>query len=140
MFPECYKRESSKKTPRVIIEPGLIFIMGRSIPENPGEFYRTVYEWICEYIKEDNRKTKIGLGFEYINTASIKWVYSILKEVSKMKDLALNSRIYWYYEQSDDDIRELGFILRSLMDCPFVIVEVEEMNGNLYERFLSESI
>lgn len=139
MYPESYKSKLSKKTPWVILESGTIFIMGRSIPENPGEFYRPVYEWICEYMRNYHGKTKIDLGFEYINTTSTKWIYSILKEVSGMKYLAQNGRISWYYEQGDDDMCELGFILRSLVDCPFEIVEVDVMNNSLYEQLLSSA-
>lgn len=137
MYPDTYKKESSRKTPWVILEPGKIFIMGRSIPENPGEFYRPVYEWICEHKQKYTGKTKIGLGFEYINTASTKWIYSILREVAEMKDLSLNVWINWYYDQGDEDMSELGFILRSLVECPFVVVEVDGMNRNQYEQFLS---
>ena len=31
---------------------------------------------------------------------------------------------------------ELGFILRSLIECPFILVEVEEMNHDRYDRIL----
>jgi hypothetical protein len=118
----------------------MIFILGRSIPENPGEFYRPAYNWISEYIRDYNGKTRICIGFEYINTTSTKWIYSILKELSEMKDLALNSKIHWYYEQGDEDMCELGFILRSLVDCPFIIVEVNEMNSSQYKQLLSPEL
>ncbi len=136
MYPEKYIREASRKTPWIILEPGKIFIMGRSIPENPGEFYRPVYEWICECKRQYDGKTTIGFGFEYINTSSTKWIYAILKEVAEMKDLSFNVRITWYFEQGDDDMGELGFILRSLVDCPFIVVEINEMNRDKYEEIM----
>lgn len=137
MYPDNYKRESTRNTPWVILDPGKIFIMGRSIPENPGEFYRPVYEWIQEYKLKYNGKTIIGLGFEYINTTSTKWIYSILKEVAEMKDISKNVSINWYYEQGDEDMSELGFILRSLVDCPFVVIEVSGMDRSRYEQLVS---
>jgi len=33
---------------------------------------------------------------------------------------------------------ELGFILRSLVDCPFTIVEVDVMNPDLYQELLQK--
>ena len=114
--------------------------MGRSIPENPGDFYRPVHEWISSYAKENLNQTKIEIGFEYINTSSTKWVFTILKELSKMKDLSKNARVTWYYERTDEDMCELGFILRSLVECPFVVVEVNEMNNSRYEKILSNTI
>ena len=122
------------------MEPGRIFIMGRSIPENPGEFYRPVYNWISEYSRSHIEKSKIDLGFEYINTTSTKWIFNILKELAELPDVAENVKVTWYYEQGDEDMCELGFILRSLIECPFILVEVEEMNNAGYEKILTLNI
>jgi SiaC family regulatory phosphoprotein len=140
MYPEKYRNEPSKKTPWIIMEPGKIFIMGRSIMENPGVFYRPVHEWISKYAQNYNGKSKIELGFEYINTSSTKLIYNILKELSEMNEMVRNARITLYYEQGDEDMCELGFILRSLVDCPFVLVEVDEMGSSFYEKILSGSL
>lgn len=139
MYPESLKKAETKRTPRIILEPGRIFIMGRSIPENPGEFFRPVYDWISMYSKEFTGESRIDLGFEYINTSSTKWIYTILKELSEMKDLAQNAKLTWYYENGDDDMCELGFILRSYVDCPFLVVEVSSMGSEQYEKILSDS-
>ena len=122
-----YIAEPTKRTPRVILEPGRLFIVGRSIPENPGEFYRPVFDWISKYVQVRNQRTGIELGFEYINTSSTKWIYNIIKEISGMKDLVENVTICWYYDASDEDMCELGFILKSLVDCPFYVIESEVM-------------
>ena len=140
MYPEEFRNEPSKRTPWIILEPGKIFIMGRSIPENPGDFYKPVHEWVLKYSQSYMEKTKIEFGFEYINTTSTKWIYTILKELSEMKEIVRNARVTWYYEQGDEDMCELGFILRSLVECPFVVVEVDEMNSAMYEKILSGSI
>ncbi len=123
-----YKAEPTRRTPRIILEPGRIFIVGRSIPVNPGEFYRPVYEWIRQYFQVNGNKTMIELGFEYINTSSTKWIYNIIKEIAGIENLAENARIIWYYDQGDEDMCELGFILKSLVDCPFFVIETENMN------------
>ena len=114
--------------------------MGRSIPENTSDFYRPVFDWISNYSQDYSEKTKIEFGFEYINTSSTKWIFSILKELSEMKELAINARVIWYYELGDEDMCELGFILRSLVECSFILVEVDKMNRARYEKILSSSI
>lgn len=134
MYPEKFTYELSKRTPWIIMEPGKIFIMGRSIPENPGDFYRPVQQWIAEYAKSYDEKSTIELGFEYINTSSTKWIYTILKELSTMENISINAKVTWYYEQGDEDMCELGFILRSLVDCPFIVVEIDDMNKTRYEE------
>ena len=126
--------DSSKKTPRVIMEPGKLLIVGRSISENPGEFYRPIHEWIIEYATESPGMTTIILGFEFINTTSIKWIYAILKELSRIPNLSLRAKISWYYEEGDDDMCDLGLILRSLVSCPFHIIEVEDIDKFNYNN------
>ncbi len=137
VYPEKYINELSKRTPWIILESGRIFIMGRSIPENPGDFYRNVQAWITEYSKKFRGKTKISLGFEYINTASMKWIYTILKELSQVSEIANNATIAWYYEKGDEDMKELGFILKSLVVSPFTMIEVEEMDKEIYDMILA---
>ena len=137
VYPEKYIKEFSKRTPLIILEPGKLFIMGRSIPENPGDFYRPLQAWITDYIKNFRGSTKITLGFEYINTASMKWIYSILRELSQDKEIARDASITWYYEQGDEDMKDLGLILKSLVVSPFSMVEVEEMDKNRYDMILA---
>jgi hypothetical protein len=136
MYPDSFNNNPSKRTPWIILERERIFIMGRSIPENPNDFYRPVQEWVSEYAKNYSEKSKIELGFEYINTSSIKWIFTILKELSEMKEIESKVIVTWYYEKGDEDMCELGFILRSLVECPFIFVEVEEMNRARYEKIL----
>ena len=138
MYPDSFKIIPTKRTPWIILDPGKVFIMGRSIPENPNDFYRPIQEWISKYVQNYTEKSKIELGFEYINTSSIKWIFTILKELSEMKDIVQNASVTWYYEHGDEDMCELGFILRSLVECPFVVVEVDEMNRSRYEKILSK--
>lgn len=119
--------EPTKKTPWIILEPGKIIILGRSILENPGDFYRPVHEWVSKYVEESSEMTTIQLGFEFINTTSIKWVYAILKELARIPDMPVRAKITWFYEEGDEDMCDLGFILRSLVDCPFAIVEIDDI-------------
>jgi hypothetical protein len=139
MYPATFKNNPTKRTPWIIMEPGRIFIMGRSIPENPNDFYRPVQEWVSMYAQNYEEKSKIELGFEYINTSSIKWIFTILKELSEMKEIVKNASVTWYFEHGDEDMCELGCILRSLVECPFVVVEVDEMNKARYEKILSKT-
>lgn len=139
-FSESLINEPSRRTPWVVLEPGRLFIMGRSIPENPSLFFRPIYEWVLEYAKNDTHRTKIEFGFEYINTASTKWIYSILKELGEMVDPRENLSIRWYYEEGDDDMGDLGNMLCSLIECSYSVIEVGEMNMALYKRFYNGSL
>lgn len=135
-----YTADPTKRTPRILLEPGRIFILGRSIPENPGEFYRPVYDWINQYVQINGNQTTIELGFEYINTSSTKWIYNIIKQIAGIENLSKNVKIIWYYDQGDEDMCELGFILRSLVNCPFFIIETVGMNRMPDETFVFNTI
>jgi hypothetical protein len=63
-----------------------------------------------------------------------------LKELAEMKELSDRAAVTWYYERGDEDMCELGFILRSLVECPFIVVEVDEMNKARYESILSAGV
>ena len=118
-----YCVEATKRTPAICLEHGRIIFEGRSITENPGAIYRPVHEWISRYSRICREETQIEFGFEYINTSSTKWIYNIIKELAGIENVGKYARILWYYEQGDDDMCELGLILRSLTECPFFIVE-----------------
>ena len=125
-----YHVEPTKRTPGILLEPGKIVFEGRSITEDTGEVYRPVHEWISKYVQMYREETQIEFGFEYINTSSTKWIYNIIKEIAKMEEIEKYARILWYYEQGDDDMCELGMILRSLTECPFFIVETAGLKKN----------
>ncbi len=138
--PEKLITEPTRRTPWIVMEPGRIFIMGRSIPENPGEFYRSVYEWIINHSGSYDDVTRIDAGFEYINTTSTKWIFTILRELSVKPGLAGKVKVNWYYEKGDDDMSELGYIFKSLLDCPFYVIEVEGMTKSVYDSILAEPV
>jgi hypothetical protein len=140
MYPDSLKNEPSKRIPLILLEPGRIFMMGRSIPDNPGDIFKPVLEWIKEYSANYSGETRIDMGFEYINTSSTKWIFGILKEIAMMNELGKAVYITWYYEQDDDDMLDLGYILRSLIDCPFTLLEVEGMNDETYEKIRSGTL
>jgi hypothetical protein len=127
----------TRRTPMVSLDKGRIFIMGRSIPDHPGEFYITILEWLTSYIKNYRGPTTVDLGFEYINTSSTKYIFLFLKELAKIPGMSSNSKVNWYFEQGDEDMRELGLILKSVVECPFTISEVPEMSKEQYELILA---
>lgn len=140
MYPERLKCESTKRTPLVVLEEGRIFFLGRSIPENPGDFYRPVHAWISEYARVYRGDTTICMGFEFINTSSTKWIYTILKELGTMRDLKLISSVFWYYEEGDDDMLDLGYIMKSLIEGNFNIIETEDLGEKHFQAIIEESI
>ena len=137
MIPEDLKIKPTKRSPRVLFEPGRLFIMGRSIIENPSVFYDPALKWVSCMADTWQSDTKLVLGFEYINTGSTKWLYLLLKKLAGISEFTGSGSITWYYEYGDYDMCELGYMLKSLIDCQFRIVEMNEMNEENYDKLMT---
>jgi len=118
--------EPTKVTPEVLFLEGHLEIRGRSISENSTDFYRPLEEWVATYVEQTEMRTRVILSFEFINTASTKWVYAIVKRLALYRNVRDMVSIEWYYEKGDDDQYELGQILHSFIDCPFIFYETEQ--------------
>lgn len=123
---DIIKIEPTKVTPGVLFLEGHLEIKGRSIPENASDFYRPLEEWVAEYIKQPEVRTRVVISFDFINTASTKWVYGIIKRLALYPNVHDLVSIEWYYEKGDDELYELGQIIHSFIDCPFIYYETEQ--------------
>jgi hypothetical protein len=121
------KLEIAKKanTPSVVFDPnaGHLRIDGRSIPENPGEFYDELIDWLKEYFKSSKDFTIFDLNLEYVNSGSSKYLLDLFRvikdETSKGKKITIN----WYYEEDDEAIMNLGEHYKSTLKIPFNLIE-----------------
>jgi hypothetical protein len=128
-------KESSRRTPHVVLEDYLIFIMGRSIPDDAAAFYVPLMERIEENAVNYPGDIRVELGFEYINTTSTKWIFILLRKLSELK--GKNAvKVNWYYEAGDDDMSELGYMLKSLVEVTLNVTEVDLMDSVLYQNIL----
>ncbi len=118
--------EKTRYTPSIELREGGIRLEGRSVVNDPQPLYQPVYEWVDDYVKKVPEKTHIDLKFEYINSSSTKWIFEILKIFQKDPRLLDRTRVNWYYEKGDDDMKELGEILRSSLGPSLQLIEVPE--------------
>jgi len=116
----------TNQTPKVNLQPGLIEITGRSIPEDPIAFYGPVMDWLAEYSKSPANQTTINLQFEYINTSSSKALHNILKVLNDTCDDSHKMELNWYYEVGDDDMYELGQFFQPYLRIPINFIETDE--------------
>jgi hypothetical protein len=123
---EIIKIEPTKVTPEVLFLEGHLEIRGRSIPDNPADFYRPLEEWVTAYLTRPPVRTRVTLSFDFINTASTKWVYAIIRKLAEYTNVHELVSIEWFYEKGDDELYELGQIIHSFIDCPFLYYETEQ--------------
>ncbi len=123
---DIIKIEPTKVTPGVLFLEGHLEIKGRSISENATDFYRPLEAWVAAYVQQTAVRTRVVLSFDFINTASTKWVYAIVKRLALYPNVHEMVSIEWFYEKGDEDQYELGQIIHSFIDCPFIYYETEQ--------------
>ena len=122
------KIDPTFNTPKVDMDPekGTLLIEGRSIPENPGQFYELIFDWLKEYYEQTVDETLIEIKLEYVNSGSSKYILEFLRTISHFHHAGKSSKVQWYFEEEDESIEELGEHYQSLVDVPFTFHILEE--------------
>jgi hypothetical protein len=117
--------EKTNSTPGVNFNSitGHLKIEGRSIPENPGDFYDRLVEWIEQYYKNPAEITRFDLNLEYVNSGSSKYLLGIFRLLKKKQDEGHQCIINWYYEEDDEAIYSLGEHYKTSVKLPFNLIE-----------------
>lgn len=122
---EALTLEATKETPKIILDAkaNKFEVIGRSFPLNAKGFYLPVLEWLDDYAKSPNPKTEFTFRLEYFNTPSSKSISDILKKMKEIKDGGKEVVVYWYYEEDDIDILDLGHVFARTVGMDFVFKE-----------------
>ncbi|HBH49634.1 MAG TPA: nuclear pore complex subunit [Bacteroidales bacterium] len=116
---------STPNTPLVSFDPvkGELKLEGRSIPENPGEFYDDLVAWLADYFKSPAPKTVFDINLEYVNSGSSKYLLGLFRVFKDAFAAGIDIEIQWFYEEDDEAIEGLGEHYKSTMEIPFKMVE-----------------
>jgi hypothetical protein len=117
--------KKTTNTPGIDFNPesGLMKIEGRSIPENPGDFFDPLIEWLEEYFQNPIEVTRFDMNLEYVNSGSSKYLLGIFRILKKKHDEGRQCLINWYYEEDDEAIFSLGEHYRNTVKIPFNLIE-----------------
>jgi hypothetical protein len=108
----------------VICVSGHIEIKGCSIINDPKVFFKPIQNWIVNYLKEPSDVNVINIKIDYIDSASTKYLFEILKSLEKLVENKKSVQINWYYDMNDPEILEVGEILAGRIKVPFEFVEL----------------
>lgn len=103
-------------------EKNIFKIKGKSIPEDSGEFYRVVFEWIDEYFKSPNPETILEFDLEYYNSSSARDIANIIKKLDKQYLNDYKASVIWYYNTDDEIMKENGEDFSLLFSLPIKII------------------
>ena len=123
--------EGSPKTPHVNFDPetGLLELKGRSIPENSIDFYKPLIDWIDRYGRGPKAKTALHVQLEYFNTSSSKCILDVFKKLESIRAGGNEVTVLWHYEADDEDMLEAGEDYAGIINVPFKMIQIEEVDG-----------
>lgn len=117
------KKTANSPEVEFIGDTGELLLEGRSIPEDPGEFFERLIEWINEYFLSPAGKTVMSIRLEYINSGSSKYMLEVLRIMKINFDGGRDIQIKWYFEEGDESIEELGLHYEQTIQIPFEHIE-----------------
>ncbi len=120
--------EETSRTPmiRYVPEKNKIEIRGKSIPEDPRDFFGPVIDWFENFTSSPPDHTEVDVKLEYFNTSSSKTFLQIFKKLENIPKKKGKVNINWYYEVDDYDMKECGEDYRTMLKVPFKMIEVLE--------------
>lgn len=117
--------EATKFTPMVYIDPkqGVIEFKGISSPENSLGFYQNIFITLDELLSWENKEIVANLSFIYFNTSSSKCLFDVLKKLGMARTSGRELTINWFYEENDEDMREVGEDYANVLNLNFNFIE-----------------
>lgn len=121
MMIEPLRIQATNDSPAVILdkEMNCFEFNGKSLPENPKEFFTPIVNWVNDYVKEPNNETVLTFKMEYINSASQKRIHDIILICKEIHENNLPIYVDWYYHSEDEGMKEEGETLSELISIPF---------------------
>ena len=119
---EKYYSEGTKMTPEIVLDAvnHIYKISGNSRPENPMQFYKPVFEWLSNHLKNSDSKFTLEMKMDYFNTSTSK-IFLDLFEMFEGHDATENVHVVWYYQSYDEEMQEAGEELLDLVSISYEI-------------------
>lgn len=115
--------KSKRDTPHIVCRDGYLSMKGNSILADPKTFFLPISQWVEEYVTTKPEKTEVELNFDYVDTASVQSIFSILKILKKISGHEESVVVNWYYEFDDPELLEVGEIMQTRLNLNFNFVE-----------------
>ncbi len=132
------KTNATDKTPGILLDGDkhVFEIEGNSRPENVRDFYVPVVQSLNDFFEQRISENKIDefkdypfrLNFKlgYFNSSSAKFLADILIDVVAYMQKGVMAKVYWYYDEGDEDMREAGEDFSEMIDLPFNYVMISK--------------
>lgn len=118
--------ESTDTTPQVLFDPQnqKYEVTGRSFPEDPGEFFQPIFDWIDNNVPEIDHQINLIMYIEYFNSSSNRMILLIMKKLEEHAAYGKDIKIQWNYD--DEEVLGDGQMYSTLVNLPFELNEISE--------------
>ena len=129
--------EATAKSPKIIFDPesNLFEMEGNSRPENVRDFFYPIIDTLKDYFnklvdsdefkKGSQQPFKFNFKLDYFNSASAKFISDILLIVKNNVEREVDIKVYWYFDDGDDDMKEVGEDFSDMISVPFNLVMIQ---------------
>ena len=107
---------------------GVMEIKGRSIPDQPDEFWLPVLNWFETYLLNPNGSTVVKIDLEYFNISSSIRILFLLYKLNELAEVGNDVHVEWLYRETDEDMYEVGQDYAYMVKVPFVFKEYIDMD------------
>ena len=105
---------------------GKMEIEGRSIPDQPDDFWVPVLNWFESYLAQPSEKTTFKINLEYFNISSSKRILFLLYKLNELSERGLDVCVEWHYRHEDEDMYEVGQDYAYMVKVPFEFREYRD--------------
>lgn len=109
-------------------ETGVMQIKGRSIPDQPDEFWGPILNWFDSYLMEPAKETTVVIDLEYFNITSSKRILFLLYKLNELAENGFGVKVEWLYRDSDEDMYEVGQDYAYMVKVPFEFKMYQELD------------
>ncbi|MBN2520862.1 MAG: DUF1987 domain-containing protein [Bacteroidales bacterium] len=129
--------EPTNRTPEIILnDEDLFFEMtGDCRPENIWEFYKPVIgklkNFLDDFLKSKSINAekdvfKVSFRLGYFNSASAKFIVDILLLIGDFTKLGCKIKVYWYFQEGDEDMLEAGEDFAEMAGIPIQLIMISK--------------
>lgn len=129
---------ATDKSPKILFDPlKKIFEMeGNSRPENVRDFYYPILDTLRDYFDSvaqdqkfisDSEEMPFRFNFklDYFNSSSAKFISDILVVLKDFNEKGIQFKVYWYFEDGDEDMKEVGEDFSDMISFSFNFIMIQ---------------
>lgn len=110
---------------------GVMQIKGRSIPDQPDDFWAPILSWFDSYLFEPAKTTTVKIDLEYFNISSSKRILFLMYKLNELSARGFGVKVEWIYRQADEDMYEVGQDYAYMVKVPFEFKMHQEQENDL---------